>query len=372
MQKKIIHVLDLYKEFINIISQDSEFINKSYNEIVAKILQSKYAWSDILEKENSNLKFYYIFPNFKDLQEKWRLENIKSKNLNLNEIFLNQLNTIRPDLIFFQSTITLKKIIKHLNYKYIFWDGTNLQNLKLAKKSEIVLTNIENAYFFYKKHNIKTEMIDHFFDERVLDQLDINKKKKYNIVFIGSITNKNHFNRSIFLHELSKIFKIDFFLGEKNSYLRIFLIAFYNFIINRHSFVRCIKYIRSQLFLNKNKAKLYYGLEMYNLIAKSKIVLNYHIDSGKGNNMRVFETTGVKTCLFTNGKYSLEKYFDCEKDIVCFNSLEDAKEKLKFLIKNDEIIKEISKNGQIATLSKNTFQNRKIIFSKVFSNILKF
>ena len=111
---------------------------------------------------------------------------------------------------------------------------------------------------------------------------------------------------------------------------------------------------------------------MYNLIAKSKIVLNYHIDSGKGNNMRVFETTGVKTCLFTNGKYSLEKYFDCEKDIVCFNSLEDAKEKLKFLIKNDEIIKEISKNGQIATLSKNTFQNRKIIFSKVFSNILKF
>jgi spore maturation protein CgeB len=111
---------------------------------------------------------------------------------------------------------------------------------------------------------------------------------------------------------------------------------------------------------------------MYNLIAKSKIVLNYHIDSGKGNNMRVFETTGVQTCLFTNGKYSLEKYFDCEKDIVCFNNLEDAKEKLKNLINNEETIKQISKNGQIATLTKNTFRNRKIIFSKVFLNILKF
>ena len=224
MQKKVLHVLDLYEEFINIISQRLD-TKDSYIEIINKILKSKYSWSDVLEKENPNLKFYYIFPNFKKLQEKWRLENIKSANLNLNEIFLNQLDAINPDLIFFQGTITLKKIINRLNYKYIFWDGTNLQDLKLAKKSEMVLTNIENAYLFYKNHNIKTEIVDHFFDERVLNYLDINQKKIYDIIFIGSVTNKNHFNRSIFLYELSKTFKIDFFLGEKNSYLRIFLIA---------------------------------------------------------------------------------------------------------------------------------------------------
>lgn len=370
MKKKILHVLDLYEEFINIINQSLDTKDQSYSEIIKKILKSKYSWSDILEKENLNLKFYYIFPNFKELQKKWMLENNRKINLSSSEIFLSQLDTIKPDLIFFQGTITLKKIINNLNYKYIFWDGTNLQDLKLAKKSEMVLTNMENAYFFYKKHNIKTEIIDHFFDERVLNYLDINQEKKYNIIFIGSVTNKNHFSRSIFLYDLSQIFKINFFLGEKNSYLRIFLITFYNFIFKQNSLTKCIRYIQSQLFLNKKQAKFYYGLEMYNLIAKSKIVLNYHIDSGKGNNMRVFETTGVRSCLFTNGRYSLEKYFDCEKDIVCFDNVEDAKEKLNNLINNEKAIKEIAKNGHIATLKKNTFRNRKIIFSKIFSNIL--
>ena len=368
MKKKILHVVDLYPEFLKQLNQTVNFKSLTYDQILKEILKKRYAWSDIL-KSIKKYNFFFIFPNFQQLQLKWADEN----EINLNyeyDIFMEQIKYYQPDLVFFQTSITLSKIIDKVNFKYILWDGTNSKNLKIAKKSVLVLTNMPEAKKFYNLNKINSELIDHFFDIRLIKEIKKNNNKQLNVSFIGTMTNKDHFDRTIFLGELNNTIRINFFLGSTNNLIKVFAIAVYNLIFKKKTLLNCLKYIFFQFKIkNLNKGSVY-GKKMYEVIKKSKIVLNFHIQSGSGLNMRVFECTGMGSCLLSDYQNNLNKYFNCEDDIICFQNIKDAENKIKNLLKNNSYRDKVALNAQKKVLSNSIFEKRKDQISKILDTII--
>ena len=141
-----------------------------------------------------------------------------------------------------------------------------------------------------------------------------------------------------------------------------------------HSTIRHVPKIRDYVNLNKRPNLDYqidpyiasrskpalYGLSMYQQLYQSKCTLNTHIDlSAKfASNMRLFEATGIGTCLLTELQDNLPLLFKPDTEVVTYQCADEAVEKVLYLLKNDNEQKKIAEAGKRRTLKDHTFDIR--------------
>jgi len=100
--------------------------------------------------------------------------------------------------------------------------------------------------------------------------------------------------------------------------------------------------------------------DMYKLLASSQITINRHIDMAGSYacNMRLYEATGMGACLVTEHKANIADLFDSDREIITFSSSDEAVVKIKELVGNPRLAKEIAHNGQLRTLKEHTYSSR--------------
>jgi spore maturation protein CgeB len=105
---------------------------------------------------------------------------------------------------------------------------------------------------------------------------------------------------------------------------------------------------------------------MYKVLSNSRISLNTHIDvaGSFAANMRLFEATGVGSCLVTDYKSNLADFFKIDEEVVTYKSASECISKIKFLLSNENERKKIAIAGQKRTLSDHTYSNRIKTFIK--------
>jgi spore maturation protein CgeB len=88
--------------------------------------------------------------------------------------------------------------------------------------------------------------------------------------------------------------------------------------------------------------------------------LNMHVGvaGDYAGNMRIFEVTGVGSCLLTDNKKNIGELFETDKEILVYNSTEDCLEKIKWLSDHEEERKKIADEGHWKTLKYHTVENR--------------
>ena len=101
-------------------------------------------------------------------------------------------------------------------------------------------------------------------------------------------------------------------------------------------------------------------------MSQSKVGVNFSVN--KDLNMRVFETMGTKTCLLTDRLPDIEEHFEDGKDLILFDSIEDAVQKMKMLLENDLLRIGISNNGYQKVLNNHTYMHRAKEMLKVCLN----
>jgi spore maturation protein CgeB len=74
--------------------------------------------------------------------------------------------------------------------------------------------------------------------------------------------------------------------------------------------------------------------------------------------MRLFEATGVGSCLLTDNKANMSDLFDINKEVVVYNSPGDCVARVKWLLENEEERKKIAIAGQKRTLESHTVEAR--------------
>lgn len=103
-----------------------------------------------------------------------------------------------------------------------------------------------------------------------------------------------------------------------------------------------------------------WGLDMYRVLADSKIVVNRHIDAAEGNanNMRLFESTGVGAMLLTDEGANLSELFESGRELITYDSAGDLVESVRHYLGNEDERRAIAAAGQQRTLGEHTYGRR--------------
>jgi len=103
-----------------------------------------------------------------------------------------------------------------------------------------------------------------------------------------------------------------------------------------------------------------YGIEMMKALSNSKIGFNSHagIAGDYAANIRLFEVTGVGSCLLTDHKKNITDFFEPDKEVVTYSSSEECVEKVNWLLSHPDELKQIAVAGQKRTLKDHTFKRR--------------
>ncbi len=103
-----------------------------------------------------------------------------------------------------------------------------------------------------------------------------------------------------------------------------------------------------------------YGLDMYDVLRRSEVTVNRHTDAigFEVGNMRMFEATGVGTCMLVNEGANMRDLYEPDEEVVVYGSGEECAEKAKWLLANDDKRREIALAGQKRTLRDHSVERR--------------
>jgi hypothetical protein len=114
-----------------------------------------------------------------------------------------------------------------------------------------------------------------------------------------------------------------------------------------------------QMYPNRCKTPVV-GIDYYNVLRESRIIFNKHTDQNMGcvGNLRLFEGTGIGGCLLTDTGKNIDDLFEPGKEIVTYRTVDEAVEKVAYLLDHEDERVEIARAGQKRTLRDHTIFNR--------------
>jgi hypothetical protein len=120
-----------------------------------------------------------------------------------------------------------------------------------------------------------------------------------------------------------------------------------------------------------------HGLDYYNVLAESKLSFTkagnniYNPEDSKIGDigaLRLFEATGLGSCLVTDTGPNMSEIFEEGKEIITYTTKEDAAEKIKYLLDNQEKISEIAEAGKQRTFRCHLAINRAHEFNDIITS----
>lgn len=338
-----------------------------------------------------------VIANDYTLQSKWRSENC-SKSENDRKVLFEQVKRFQPEILW----------IENLSYTDKDWLETirnSVKSIKLIiayhcspfspkiferlKYVDFVITCTPGLKQEIESKGFRSYLVYHGFDTDLLNR--INGEHVFpqnNFVFSGSLSPGADFHGDR-IELVENILKADIDIAlyvnlEKQYKIRakqtLYVI---NEFLKKFKMARLSNYFPFTQYgetsirnysdrLLKKKHQPVFGIDMYNLFNNSKIVLNIHIGvaGNYAGNMRLFEVTGVGSCLLTDNKTNLSDLFAINKEIVVYDSVEDCIVKAKWLLENDEERKKIAYAGQQRTLNSHTVVNRCKLILEIIDNEL--
>jgi hypothetical protein len=112
--------------------------------------------------------------------------------------------------------------------------------------------------------------------------------------------------------------------------------------------------------LRKDHRGSAWGLEMFQVLRRSQLTLNRHIDASENyaNNMRLFEATGMGTCLVSDWKENLVDLFEPGKEVVAYRSTEECLDLIRYFSNHDAEREKIAAAGQARCHGEHNYEKR--------------
>ncbi len=100
-----------------------------------------------------------------------------------------------------------------------------------------------------------------------------------------------------------------------------------------------------------------FGRDMFRRLRDSRVTLNVHGDNSaeRATNMKLYEATGVGTCLLTERQPGLAEAFVPDAEVATYGSPGEAVEKARYLLAHEDARRAVAQAGQRRTLRDHTF-----------------
>jgi spore maturation protein CgeB len=403
MSYRFVRVTTNYPQYIkDFYLRNPEAKLKSYNDQYVELTQDSIEISSAYVKNLNKIgvKAFEIITNAVHLQNSWKTENNISSNISTQDLAIIQIKSYQPEIVWIDDLEIVDKgwktkLLKEVPSIKLFighhcapYNDSLIEKLKLF---DIMFTCTPGLRNDFEKLGIKSYLMYHGFESSVLDKIT-EEPKEIDLIFTGSLISGGGFHTSR-IEYIESILKsginITLFgnLEEKKKVL--LKKVFYNIIISLRK-LGLSSTIESISVLKKNKAfgdsKIHFyskklincakppvfGFEMFKTLSKSKVCFNIHgeVAGNCAGNIRLFEATGVGTCLVTDWKENIKDLFEPGKEIITYKTKEECVAKIKWLNDNPNEMERIAKAGQKKTLSFHTIEKRAILLNEILENEL--
>ncbi len=274
------------------------------------------------------------------------------------------------------------------------WCGAPFTDETVFEAYDIVLSCVPELVERFRRMDHRTAHLNHAFDPRVLGRIGQGFVPSIDLSFIGSIVRSGeyHLGRERLLGKVAEEIDIEIFSPNAElTFVDGFKMAVAQGVYGVVAGLRAVGVQNMVLkgiplfgrFANFKSRPMWpagpgprlkshmrpsvFGLEMYRCLRDSKVTLNSHIDISpmSASNMRLFEATGVGTCLLTDWKENIHELFEPEKEVVTYRTAEECVEKAKWLLEHPRDRERIAKAGQSRCLRDHTFSRRVLDFDKI-------
>ncbi|MBE5867236.1 MAG: hypothetical protein E7292_13790 [Lachnospiraceae bacterium] len=338
------------------------------------------------------------------------------------KILEERLRQTHYDMVFTVNYFALiSNICQRLGIKYVSWTCDNplisMYHQSVFNDCNYIFTFDKTNYLEFKAMGVKhiwylplavdTKRMDAVIDDRLVpDGID---KRVYDgdVAFVGSLYERNSYDKLKYnlpeylqgyfdavmeaqlnisganiiepmlttniLEQLQQYFKLEKSSEESFSDLGlIFQTTVLGFKIaevqRRRALIELSKHFSVNVYSNSDVSDLVrvrymgsvdYWSEMPKVFRQSKINLNFTIPNIKsGIPLRVWDILGSRGFLLTNYQAEIPYYFTEGEDLVCFDGVEDLKEKVAYYLKHDEERLRIAENGYRKVKEYHTYVSR--------------
>ncbi len=343
----------------------------TYAEQWRALMAGCFGWTDSWKthlESTGQFEVIELVTNAEFLQKAWALERgvTFSEDRWSSEIIMAQVRHYRPDAFFPHDSSTLdKRVWLALKEELpalvvIGYDGVAICDPARFEGCDLLLACSEIITEVYAKAGFDTHFFKLGFETSVLEKLRPGRDL-YPISFIGGINlGANGHNRRLqLLENLIQKVPLDLFLQAPHaSGGLLFLLSNLRRGQWATALLRGPRQVLRLLKLQRRNRGALYGLPMYQALADSGMTLNIHIDAAgpRAANMRLFEGTGVGTCLVTDWKENLVQFFEPDYEVVTFKSLAECQDKVGYLLRNETERRKIGRAGQRRTLKDHTLK----------------
>ncbi|MEW6237618.1 MAG: glycosyltransferase [Candidatus Omnitrophota bacterium] len=254
----------------------------------------------------------------------------------LYPILLEQVKSYRLDVIHFQNPELIRPVflmdIRPFVRLITAQIASPYANIADFSNYDLMLSSFPHYVQRFKDAGLRSAYFRLGFEPKVLQRL--RRVERYGAVFVGGMS-RAHQERIRFFESLAQKVRFDWW-----------------------------GYGADELSPDSPLKKIHRGqawaLDMYEILADAKIVINHHIDSAENyaNNMRLYEATGVGAMLLTDWKENIADHFEPGKEVVVYRDVNECAEKIEYYMKREEERKEIAAAGQARTLREHTYYQR--------------
>ncbi len=339
--------------------------------------------------------------NVEPLQRVWSEENrVKWDKASFEqENALEKIKRFKPDIVFLlsskhnQSWVNAAREACPTIRLFVRWCAVSVP-MDSLKGYDLILTSTRGIEQSMRNYGLNVRRIPLAFDHRVLKRVGNVGKKDIPLSFIGSICFSKgfHLRRAKILHLLlcehllTPFIQVNYLSQKRQLYLRVMrkalsvasIIGFSDKeyaalpLIGRHLVAgQEIDLSLLQQIAAETHGPLY-GLEMYKAMAKSLATFNVHINAAGDyvGNVRMYEATGMGTCMLTDWKKDLNEFFEIDKEVISYKSPEEAVEKAKWLAQNPQQCVTIGRAAQQRVLNEHTYRHRAALMHEIFKEQL--
>jgi hypothetical protein len=343
-----------------------------------------------------------IISNAAPLQDAWIKENNLKTGITIQELLVQQLKFYRPDVVWIddfsfvnaewkknliEKVPSVKLLIGHICAPY------NSEMEEKFKLLDIMFTCTPCFKNQLEKQGIKTYLIYHGFEKSVLDNINYrNSFPVSDVLFSGSLYTGSgfHKNRIEYIERMLEAgIKADLYcnleswrrvMAKKGAYAVINTLK----SMSMENLTDRIPVLKKNKKYGDNLVRYYsrkliarskppvFGYNMFRLLSRAKICFNMHGEiAGKcAGNIRMFEATGVASCLVTDWKENINELFEPDKEVVAFKSVEECIDRVKWLLNNPLQRHKIAAAGHKKTLSEHTIEKRAKLVNEIIGKEL--
>ena len=255
------------------------------------------------------------------------------------DILLAQIEEFRPDLVLNQDVFhvdtRLARRIKAIG-KPVLVGQVGIEPPRGEDWSvyDLMISQLPRIVHAFRAAGVRSEVCHLAFEPAILDALPAAPAADIEVSFVGSVS-VDHQQRIALLEEVAERYDLQLW-GSRPQTLPA-----------SSPLHRCFK-------------GEVWGTEMYQVLRRSRITLNSHIDIAgrEAGNMRLFEATGIGAFLLTDFKDNLATLFEPDREVVAWRSIGDCLTAIgRYLVDHDGRA-EIARAGQARTMAQHTYHQR--------------